>query len=105
MIWHPESIEKSPSVLLERWLLIEATSDGVSSKHFVGHNVYEGVARVSSSIETFDKDKLTGTTYTGRAYTLVPDSEGCDTNAMYVLDKWLNINGIESYQILDLDQV
>jgi hypothetical protein len=92
-LWAPPAIESQPSVRLVRWQIFELP-DG--SRHFCGYHagpsVHEG--RVSSAIERFSPDTMTGITRSGRSYRL-EGPPGEDEDAEYVKRAWLRHNGVD----------
>ncbi len=98
-IWKPTSVSESPDVSLVRWFVIEANREP-KTRHFVGYNTREREGRVSSTIVSFDKETMKGVTRSGRVYSLFGDG-GSDPDARYVLGRWLEINDIHDYRILD----
>ena len=90
-VWKPDNITVEPMVILSNWSIMEL-NDG--SRHFVGYNVLLKEGRVSSAIQTFDKNTMSGITNSGRVYKL-DGSAGCNNDAHYVWQQWCNINSID----------
>ena len=60
-------VDVQPLVTLERWRVRETMS---GQRHFVGYCVENKEARVSSAIQSFDRDTAVGVTSSGRRYLL-----------------------------------
>jgi len=73
---------------MEHWKIVRANTTIVEHEtyHFVG--VVDGFGRVSSPIDEFDANKMTGKTRSGREYHLVGPSTALPEEAQYVLDVW-----------------
>lgn len=97
-VWLTTSVEDVPAIELVRWAVIEVSSpkDGNKDHHFVGYNVTEQEGRVSSKIVSFDAETRIGVTRSGRKY-LLSGNPGMDSDAGYVLLRWLNIYGVSDY--------
>ena len=63
--------------------------------HFMGYaksdHAYTGEGRVCSPVLEFDKQTMRGRTRSGRVYELV-GPPGLNADALYVWNRWLNIN-------------
>lgn len=90
-IWETSPVTEVPEINLRSWRVIEI-EDG--TRHFIGYNETEGEGRVSSAIKTFDKKTMRGLTRSGRVYQLV-GSAGFNGDAMYVWNRWKQINKVE----------
>jgi hypothetical protein len=79
------SIHETPELELKNWKVFEVDSElwPGKTRHFVGYNITEREGRVSSAIEVFDKETMTGRTKSGRVYKLVGEP-GYDPDADYV---------------------
>lgn len=86
-VWKPTSAQDEPVSRLERWAIFR-TPQG--DYHFCG---YCGEGRVSSKIMSFDLKALSGRTRSGRLYQL-EGRPGLNRDAMYVLGRWIEINGL-----------
>ena len=96
-IWNVAPVDQSPEVVLRDWTIMEVTSpywDG-PSRHFIGYNVSDREGRVSSQIVQFDAGSMCGVTRSGRVYKLM-DSQGYDSDAGYVWQRWKEINHVET---------
>jgi len=93
VLWAPPAVDNQPSVRLIRWQIFELPDGG---RHFCGFHagpsVHEG--RVSSPIEHFSPDTMTGVTCSGRSYRL-EGPPGEDEEADEVKRAWLRYNGFE----------
>lgn len=92
-IWKVASVADEPNTRLTQWQIykVKPVMEGKPETiHFVGYAGYEG--RVCSSVQTFDAATRKGVTRSGRIYELVGDP-GYNSDAMYVWDRWLSING------------
>lgn len=92
-VWNPRPVSELPKITLSRWGIFE-TADG--SRHFVGIDLLDSSARVSSRIVTFDRATLRGTTHTGRAYELV-GRPGWSGDVEYVWERWCALYEVTSY--------
>ncbi|MCI0147527.1 hypothetical protein KNO81_16695 [Paraburkholderia sediminicola] len=92
-IWKPRPASEVPKIPLSRWRIFE-TEDG--SRHFVGVDMFDSSARVSSPIVTFDPATLQGKTQTGRIYELV-GRKGWSLNVEYVWKRWCELYEVTSY--------
>ncbi|MFL9885142.1 hypothetical protein PQR66_19020 [Paraburkholderia agricolaris] len=92
-IWKPRPASEVPKIPLSRWRIFE-TEDG--TRHFVGVDMFDSSARVSSPIETFDPATLQGKTQTGRIYELV-GRKGWSLNVEYVWMRWCELYEVTSY--------
>lgn len=91
-IWKPLSSAQEPSTKLVRWSVYEVDGDfrgAGKTIHFVGYTGYEG--RVSSPIQSYDKETHTGVSRSGRNYTLV-GPRGYDRDALYTFSNWIAIH-------------
>jgi hypothetical protein len=95
-IWTTTPIEQTPELQLATWRVFEVESERWEGKtrHFVGYNLTEREGRVSSKIETFDKDTNKGITESGRVYELVGEPGSGSSDGMYTFNRWCNINKI-----------
>jgi len=89
-IWKTSPVSETPELELSSWRVMQTET---GERHFVGYNLTEGEGRVSSAIQTFDKDTMRGVTRTGRVYQLV-GSPGFNSDAMYVWGRWKRINEV-----------
>jgi len=94
-IWNVATVEDQPEIFLVSWQVME-TDEG--TRHFVGYNLM-GEGRVSSAIQTFDRDHMVGQTRSGRVYKL-KGPPGHNSDADYVWGRWRDINGINSYKVV-----
>ncbi|MCX4156294.1 MULTISPECIES: hypothetical protein [Paraburkholderia] len=92
-IWKPRPASEVPKIPLSRWRIFE-TEDG--TRHFVGVDMFDSSARVSSPIVTFDPATLKGKTQTGRIYELV-GRKGWSLNVEYVWMRWCELYEVTSY--------
>lgn len=93
-IWTPIPVQNQPLLTLRNWAVIELPDE---TRHFVGYCLENREGRVSSEIESFAVETLTGTTGTGRIYKLFGEP-GLDGDGQYVWDKWrlgYRISGFE----------
>ena len=93
-IWNVAPVTEDPEIFLVSWKVME-TKEG--TRHFVGYNVSGREGRVSSAIETFDKEHMTGITSSGRVYKLKGPSIS-NSDADYVWGRWRLINDITEYK-------
>jgi hypothetical protein len=89
-IWNSTSIEDTPHIALARWRVYQTET---GEHHFVGYNMTEREGRVSSAIQSFDKNTRIGITRSGRHYKL-SDNSGANLDAEYVWGRWVEINKV-----------
>lgn len=89
----PKPVEAEPEVVLTDYRVYVA-DDG---HHFVGRHGVSGKGRVSSAIATWDPDTMSGTTSSGRRYSLSgpPGQEGGASELVWLA--WAASNGIVEY--------
>ena len=88
-----------PELKISRWTIREITKSDllpIGSHHIVGWNVTEGEARVSSAIESFDKEKMIATTKSGRKYQLLHDP-AINMDAQYVFEAWCYVSKVDEW--------
>lgn len=88
-VWAAAPVEEEPEVRLSKWQ-VYAVGGG---RHFVGYNTTLGEGRVSSVIQSFDRQTRRGVTASGRVYELV-GPPGHDPDAEWVFRTWLRIQGL-----------
>jgi len=91
-IWKTTAITETPEIVLAQWRIYESD---IKERHFVGYNLTEGEGRVSSAIQTFDENTMTGITRSGRVYKL-QGAPGWNSDAEYTWNRWKHINSVES---------
>lgn len=103
-IWIPAPISEEPEIILMNWRIMLVSSPLWEGKtfHFVGSEKGFGPGRVSSKIETFDKDKMTGKTESGRVYGLI-GKPGRNSDADYVWRRWVSMNMLSEWNPIDID--
>ena len=85
-----EPVSVQPVTYIDYWQLIQVThADGGCSRHLYGRVNNEG--RVCSDIVSFDLERITATTKSGRQY-MVLGPPGRDEDAVWVYDQWATIN-------------
>lgn len=96
-LWKPAPVTEEPEIVLRDWAIFEATfenNENDRSRHFVGANITEGgTGRVSSKIEEFDQENMTGRTRSGRVYKL-HGAPGFSSDGMYVWGHWAGRNAV-----------
>ncbi len=79
--------EKSASVVLTHWNVVELNHKGNITEHFVGYVLSGGYARISTPIEERDENsdgEIVGRTKSGSTYQLVgPPGFNSDSSYMY----------------------
>ncbi|MGY3581979.1 hypothetical protein ACVIGB_001098 [Bradyrhizobium sp. USDA 4341] len=93
----PSPAEQPEAVL--RYFRVYAADDG---HHFAGLNEVTGKGRVSTAIATWDPDTMTGTTQSGRRYSLQgpPDESGMAKAAWLA---WSMRHGISDFTDVTVD--
>ncbi len=91
-------IDEQPHVILTRWSVMELAD--TNTRHFVGFKADEGQGRVSSPIQTFDREAMTGVTRSGRIYKL-EGPRGQHPDADYVWRIWKHVSapGVEAVDV------
>lgn len=84
------------NIRLSNWAVVEA-DDG---RHFLGIDQTDmvGRARVSTFMLKFDMTTMTGTTRSGRVYTLIGEPAGLLGRCLSLWEDWASINGIEKWK-------
>ena len=84
------------NIKLSHWAVVEA-EDG---RHFCGIDQTDlvGKSRVSMNVLKFDKTTMTGTTSSGRVYTLIGEPAGLLGRCLSLWEDWASINGIEKWK-------
>lgn len=103
-IWKASSVDDTPAIDIGPWSIFELESphwEG-KSRHIVGYNMTEREGRVSSAIDSFDKDKKTITTSSGRLYRLVGDESGVSSDGSYVFNSWCR--RAEAFNLVDVSE-
>lgn len=104
-IWKASSIEVNPHIELIGWKVYEVSSSlwEDRTRHFSGYNITEMEGRVSSAIIEFDKDRMIGTTESGRVYSLNDQlprlSHICDRDWVWECFKKYN----QLFDIIEID--
>lgn len=94
-VWKTAPVAEQPAIVLSPWdvISVPAPEGGERNHHLVGCEP-GGNGRVSSFIVAFDQKSMVATTRSGRKYHL-SGCFGSSQNSYYVLQKWLNINGLK----------
>lgn len=98
-VWSATSVDQTPKIKIIRWTIREITKSDqlpINTHHIVGYNSTEGEGRVSSAIESFDKETLVATTGSGRLYQLNTDP-AINMDAEYVWQRWCQINDVQDW--------
>lgn len=93
-IWLVAPVEEAPSLILVNWFIAETDKN---ERHFIGYNITDSEGRVSSPIQQFDKENMTGVTQSGRVYQL-RGNPGYNADAMYVWKFWCSVNSVNSWK-------
>ena len=91
MLFRPEGETK---VQMSMWSVREVSSPFLeeTTQHLVG--VVDGLGRVCSPIQEFDRETMTVTTRSGKLYELIgPPGDGVDSQ--YVFGQWCDMNQID----------
>jgi len=88
-------VHEEPEETISRWSIREARFDEPNdqSRHVVGYVARKGKGRVSSAIQSFDRDKMRIQTRSGRVYQL-EGPPGFDPDAEYVWAHWKTLNQV-----------
>ena len=94
-IFSVASVNEEPEETMMRWSIREVLFDDSTdkSRHLVGYILRKGKGRVSSAIQSFDRDKMRIKTASGRLYQLEGQS-GFDPDAEYVWAQWKKLNAV-----------
>lgn len=97
-VWRTASVDEQPELTLTSWS-VRQVADG--NRHFVGWCVENREGRTSSKVVQFDPTSLRGVTDSGRIYQL-SGKPGFHSDADYVWNRWLHINGLEHNSWIDV---
>jgi hypothetical protein len=88
-------VHQEPEETISRWSIREAQFDDSNdqSRHLVGYIARKGKGRVTSAIQSFDRDKMRITTASGRVYQL-QGPPGFDPDGEYVWSHWKALNRV-----------
>jgi ATP-dependent Lon protease len=88
-------VHEEPEETISRWSIREARFDEPNdqSRHVVGYVDRKGKGRVSSAIQSFDRDTMRIQTRSGRVYQL-DGPPGFDPDAEYVWSHWKTLNQV-----------
>lgn len=112
MLFIPDNVTIEPECKLTRWSIFKTPKNTFQpdpTYHLVGNAV--GIGRVSSPIRNFSREvsttdvKRTFITRSGRLYQVYGEQDGLSKDALYVLGRWLQVNGlnIETIKYLSFD--
>lgn len=84
------------NIKLTHWAVVEA-DDG---RHFCGIDQTDmiGMLRVSTFMLKFDMTTMTGTTRSGRVYTLIGEPAGLIGRSLALWEDWAALNNIETWK-------
>ena len=87
------SVNEEPEELMVEWSVHEVSLSNLPDKthHLVGYIVRQGLGRVSSAIQAFDREQMRIKTRSGRIYHL-QGQPGFNPDAEYVWAHWKAIN-------------
>lgn len=88
-VWRIAPIADEPSSTLVSWSAFETERQ---ERHLCGYAQESREGRVTSAIETFDPERTSATTRSGRIYKLV-GRPGADPDAECPKARWLSVNG------------
>jgi hypothetical protein len=88
-------VHQEPEEVMTRWSVREAQFDDLNdqSRHVIGYIARKGKGRVSSAIQSFDRNKMRITTGSGRVYQL-DGPPGFDPDAEYVWSHWKALHDV-----------
>ncbi|MGZ4996592.1 MAG: AAA family ATPase [Methylobacter sp.] len=88
-------VDEEPEETVTRWSIREARFDDPNdqSRHVIGYVARKGKGRVSSAIQSFDREKMRIKTRSGRVYQL-DGPPGFDPDAEYVWAHWKALNQV-----------
>jgi ATP-dependent Lon protease len=94
-IFKVSPVQQEPETVITRWSVREARFDDPNdqSRHVVGYVARQGTGRVTSAIQSFDRDHQRITTSSGRVYQL-EGPPGFDPDAEYVWAQWKALNHV-----------
>ncbi|KKM08020.1 hypothetical protein LCGC14_1728120 [marine sediment metagenome] len=102
-VWN---VSDEATVKLSSWGVFSVPRTGTTVRrdhHFFGYNAAIQEGRVSSKIVKFYPPSMRGVTASGRKYELL-GKPGHNSDASYVLDKWLQINGVKPEEARDVTE-
>lgn len=104
MLYRPAGVDEQPEVSLTEWKVLEVQDNPVT-RHLAGHEYSargpfdSDGGRVSSAIQSFDKEKRAVVTLSGRTYLLKgPSGHSITSAASYVWGAWCRGNKVEKFQ-------
>jgi ATP-dependent Lon protease len=88
-------VHEEPEETIMRWSIREVLFDAHNDKshHLVGYISRQGKGRVTSAIQSFDRDTMRIKTRSGRVYQL-DGPPGFDPDAEYVWAQWKALNHV-----------
>ena len=97
-IWRPAPVSEEPELVMTNWQVFRVNGDfdGMGeTDHLVGRVSYSG-GRVTSPIQSFDREAMKIVTRSGRVYHLKGPS-GFSSDGDYVRQVWLNHAGLTDF--------
>ena len=94
--WAPRPVDEEPAYVLVRWRLIAL----LGSLRLVGYNLTNREGRLSSRVVSLDAVAREARTMTGRIYVLA-GPPGWDADGAWVLECWLEQQGVPSDEVRD----
>lgn len=95
--WAPRPVDEEPSYVLIRWRLIALQG----SLRLLGYNLTNREGRLSSGVVDLDVCTRQARTLSGRLYVLT-GPPGWDADGEWVLERWLQRQGVSSEEVRDL---
>ncbi|MFA6272658.1 MAG: AAA family ATPase [Patescibacteria group bacterium] len=88
-------VNEEPEETIMRWSVREALFEDLNdkSRHLIGYIPRKGKGRVTSAIQSFDREKMRIKTSSGRLYQL-EGQPGFDSDAEYVWAQWKELNDV-----------
>lgn len=86
-------VEAQPELTLRKWRVFRLSDESI---HLLGYNVENDEGRVSSVVESIDRERMVFRTATGRIYQLEGEA-GHDRDAAYTWTRWVQINAVDEW--------
>lgn len=93
-VWRIAPIAEEPSSTLTSWSVFETERQ---ERHLCGYALGSREGRVTSAVATFDPERASATTSSGRIYKL-KGRPGANPDAEYVKARWLQVNASSEHR-------
>ncbi len=90
-VYNVPGVHAEPSITLRPWLILQCRN---GKRYAMGWNITHHEGRASTAIQSFDRNRMTLVTESGRVYKLEGEP-GLDMDAAYVWNLYARVNGYE----------